>query len=415
MRKLLLIGIVLGITCTSFAQLAFKETKRENRDRLYRNIIRNSINGNLSKPLTDSTEEYWQDAFWSMLVINYTSPWVNNKIQYAFQGIHERSTDFKRSLLEMVYNLYPGKYSEEINSIANTDTVLSVFAMAVASSLQNTQRDHENINRLILEKIKKNPDHILLKQLEDYFFNKIEYPDTGQLQLLLSKNFLPGNELLISIQRHNRNYPGLMIFRNANGDFLKDSNGIIVHYPQLARSLTNLPWFFKNGNTPQGIYQMAGFSVSSSAFIGPTPNLQMRMPFEIWPSTFLQTHPIDSAWQLEKYRDLFPEPLRNFTPLFQSYYAGNLGRTEIIAHGTTVDPKYYQSMPFYPLTPTQGCLTTKEIWDEETGIIKVSDQRKIVDALLASGGSKGYVLVFEINDLQKPVELSEILPFLENQ
>lgn len=102
MRKLLLIGIVLGITCTSFAQLAFKETKRENRDRLYRNIIRNSINGNLSKPLTDSTEEYWQDAFWSMLVINYTSPWVNNKIQYAFQGIHERSTDFKRSLLEVV-------------------------------------------------------------------------------------------------------------------------------------------------------------------------------------------------------------------------------------------------------------------------------------------------------------------------
>ena len=160
---------------------------------------------------------------------------------------------------------------------------------------------------------------------------------------------------------------------------------------------------------------MAGFSVSSSAFIGPTPNLQMRMPFEIWPSTFLQTQNIDSVWQLEKYRDLFPGLLRNFTPLFQSYYAGNLGRTEIIAHGTTVDPKYYQSMPFYPLTPTQGCLATKEIWDEETGIIKISDQRKMVDALLASGGSKGYVLVFEINDLPMPVELSEILPFLDNQ
>lgn len=413
MRKWLLLVLIAGFSYPAFAQLAFKDTKKENRDKLYRNIIRNSINGNLSKPLTDSTEENWQDAFWAMLVINYKSPWINNKIQFAFQNIEERSTRFKQSLLEMAYNLYPDKFTEVLEQVAKTDTVPLIFAMAEASLFQQPENNREQIKDLLTEKLKQYPDNILLQQVGSWFIHPPDFPDKKQWELLLSKHFLPGNQLLISIQRHNRNQPGLMIFRKADGGFLTDSNGIVVHYPQLARSLTNLPWFFKNGNTPQGIYRMAGFSVSGSSFIGPTPNLQMRMPFEIWPSEFLKSPNPDSIWLIEKYKQVIPEALRLFPNLYQSFYAGLLGRTEIIAHGTTVDPTYYQFMPFYPLTPTQGCLTAKEIWDENTGIIIETDQRKMVDALLASGGAAGYVLVIEIDDQQRPVQLSEILPLID--
>lgn len=413
MRKLVLIILLLGFLFPAYSQLAFKDTKKENREKLFRNIIKNTINGNFSKPLNDSTEEYWQDAFWAMLVTNYKSPWIKNKIQVAFSDIKNRTIDFKKGLLEMVNIIYPVNFEEEIKQLSDSDTNSLVFSMALVYLHKLPNSNKAFLKSELQNKLEQNPDNILLQQLNNYYFNPTVFPDTLQLKFLFSKNFLPGQVLLISVQRHNRNQPGLMLFRNAAGEYLKDTNEVVVNYPQLARSLTNLPWFFRNGNTPQGIYKMEGFDVSRSSFIGPTPNLQMRMPFEIWPSQFLHSETPDSTWNIEKYTRLIPRELRNLSPIFESYIAGSLGRTEIIAHGTTIDPEFYHSMPFYPLTPTQGCLTAKEIWDEHTGIIKESDQRKMVDALLKAGGSGGYVLVIEIDDLQKPVLLSDILSFID--
>jgi len=413
MKKLPLFLLFFFLANHAFPQLAFKSTKKENREKLFRNMVRNSINGNLSKPLNDSTEEYWQDAFWAMLVTQYKSPWINNKIHEAFTGLQIRSIEFKRSLLEMACALYPEQFTNEIKTLQESDTSILIFAMTEIYLANLPNAENSTLLPQLKEKIISYPNNNLLQHLNEYISKEPVFPNASELTLLFGRNFLPGKELLISIQRHNRNQPGLMVFRKADGKFVTDSNGIVVHYPQLARSLTNLPWFFRNGNTPQGLYRMAGFDVSGSSFIGPTPNLQMRMPFEIWPSQFISSEATDSTWSIEKYNRLIPRELKTLSALYQSYFAGALGRTEIIAHGTTVDPEFYKSTPFYPLTPTQGCLTAKEIWDENTGILKESDQRKMVDALLIAGGAKGFVLVIEIDDQQRPVELSDLLPYIE--
>ena len=85
------------------------------------------------------------------------------------------------------------------------------------------------------------------------------------------------------------------------------------------------------------------------------------------------------------------------------------GRTEIIAHGTTIDPNYYAGKPYYPLTPTEGCLCTKEIWN---GKRIESDQEKLVNGLLQAGGANGYCVVIEIDDKNEPVMLKDLMPYL---
>lgn len=394
------------------AQLSYKETKKENRDRLYRNIVRNTINGNLSKPLTDSTEEYWQDAFWAMMVTRYKSPWVTNKIHVAFGDLKNRGRDFQRSLLELGFAMYPDAFNEEVNYFLANDPDSTLFAMAASYLLLSPNTDKKYLQGILMDKLSRNPGSIVLNRFREEVFSAPEFLKPEDWKLLFGKTFLPGKNVLFSIQRHNRDYPGLVIFRDAAGKFLHDSSGNLVHYPQLARSLTNLPWYLRNGNTPQGIYRMAGFDVSRSVFIGPTPNLQMRMPFEIKPVDFLNSNAQDSNWTISKFQTLLPTGLRNKSCFYGSYYAGLLGRTEIIAHGTTVDPEFYRSLPCYPLTPTQGCLTSKELWDEQTGILRDSDQRRMVDALLKTGGSGGYVVVLELDDKNEPVKQEEIIALL---
>jgi hypothetical protein len=218
---------------------------------------------------------------------------------------------------------------------------------------------------------------------------------------------------MYSFQRKNRDYPGMVIVRNPYGTYIRDSTGNIFTVPQLARSISNLPWYLRNGNTPQGIYRMYGFGVSMSNFIGPTANIQLGMPVEIGVKKFFNNNYIlDSTWSLAWYQKLIPQQLINYQPLYESYYAGLIGRSEIISHGTTIDPNFYSGTPYYPLTPTQGCLCTKEIWN---GKRLESDQQKLVNGLLKAGGANGYCVVIEIDDKQAPVTLQDIISYLPKE
>jgi hypothetical protein len=136
----------------------------------------------------------------------------------------------------------------------------------------------------------------------------------------------------------------------------------------------------------------------------------MGMPVELTIQKFFDDSTIlDSAWTMDWYQKLIPKKLRNYLPLYDSYYAGLAGRSEIIAHGTTIDPNFYSGKPYYPLTPTQGCLCTKEIWD---GKRLESDQQKLVNGLLKAGGANGYCVVIEIDDKHAPVTIKDLLPYL---
>jgi hypothetical protein len=71
---------------------------------------------------------------------------------------------------------------------------------------------------------------------------------------------------------------------------------------------------------------MDGFDTSASSFIGPTTNIQLTMPFEYKASHFYRDSTLaDSSWNIERYKNLLPPDLKNYFPLYQSYYAGAAG------------------------------------------------------------------------------------------
>jgi hypothetical protein len=387
------------------------------RTKMNERLIKNSITKNLSLPLTDSTEENWQDAFDAMEVMNYHSAFVESKVHNAFDSIGVRSISFQRALMELAYANYPGKFIMQTNVLLEETTDPKIFAICGEYLMQHKKSDIEKkiLSKKLLEKFTdtayKNPVLFMLStRLAPTEVNTQSVHEV--LKEVLNKNFLPHQIVMYSFQRKNRDYPGMVLIRNADGNFVKDSSGNLFHIPQLARSISNLPGYLRNGNTPQGIFKMYGFGVSMSNFIGPTANVQMGMPVELSIQKFFDDSTIlDSTWTIDWYQKLIPKKLQNYLPLYGSYYSGIAGRSEIIAHGTTIDPNYYSGKPFYPLTPTQGCLCTKEIWD---GKRLESDQQKLVNGLLKAGGANGYCVVFEIDDKQVPVTIKDILPYLTN-
>jgi hypothetical protein len=399
-----------------------KEGIAANRIKLYRNITTKVIGQNLSLPLTDSTEANWQGAFWAMELIRYKSPWATARISYAVEGIEKRSTGFQRALLELLYANYQKTFAVKIFSLLNTTDNAKIFAMCAEYLLQadSSKSNTEKIAAIILQKqeqfINSKQEIYLLSELATAFTPQTTVTKQELFAALFNKNTLPGNTILYCIQRKNRNYPGIALVRNADGSFVTNTDNSIFYVPQLARSITNLPGYLTNGNTPQGIFRMTGFDRSESPFIGPTINIQLSLPFETTVQNFLKDPAIaDSILTEALYKKLLPEKLRSHHPLLHSFYAGAIGRTEIIAHGTTINPAFYNGQPYYPQTPSLGCLCARETWSEKDGRRLESDQQKLVAALQKTTSINGYCVVIEIDDQQKPVSINEILPYLKTK
>ena len=398
------------------APLYTSYTTKAAREKMHDRLIKNTINKNLSYPLTDSTEDKWQEAFDAIELMVYKTPFSEAKIHYAFDDVDERSVEFQRSLATLVYSVYPLSFKKQIDHLLNTTVDSKVFAICAEYVLSQTKDTVmcSSITNLLNEKFAEqsiaDPVLYMLQLHIAEIKSNSNLKSKQAIKAILKNSFLPGQIIMYSIQRKNRNFPGLVVIRNGNGDFMKDSLGQIINIPQLARSLTNLPGYLRNGNTPQGIFLMNGFGVSMSSFIGPSANVQLAMPGEVSIQKFLGDSSIaDSVWTTEYYNRLIPKDLRSYLPLYYSYYAGLAGRSEIIAHGTTVDPSYYLNEPYYPLTPSQGCLCTKEIWD---GRRTESDQQKLVNALLQAGGARGYCVVIELDDKAAAVKIDDILPYI---
>jgi len=221
-------------------------------------------------------------------------------------------------------------------------------------------------------------------------------------------------KVVYSFQRSHRNAPGIAVVQQADGRFAKDEQGQLKSFVQLARSASNLPYFITNGSTPQGLYAITGTGISKNVFIGPTPNLQMVMMHEVNPPTFTHYFPIVFNAPPEKlYRSYFPANWQQWSGLMEAYQAGKIGRSEIIAHGTTIDPEWFKGQPYYPISPTLGCLCGREIWDPKTGKISNSDQLNLVNTFIETPGTKGYLIVINLDDKPGPVTPEEIAPIIE--
>ena len=83
-------------------------------------------------------------------------------------------------------------------------------------------------------------------------------------------------------------------------------------------------------------------------------------------------------------------------------------RKLLIMHGSTDDLTFYKNQQYYPHTPTQGCISSIELWNESTGKCIRSDQAKLMNAFFSTGVLEGFLIVVNIDDKKAPVTLDEL-------
>jgi hypothetical protein len=384
-------------------------TTKQARTERYKYLLDTTIRQYLKEPLNDDNEGLWNDALWSLELLQYKDAFTKIKMTEAWNKAGQLSEYFQKNLLETTYSLYTTDFQPQVQQLMKSTASIPVFLRCAEYLLRATTTYKPVITSLVKTKFgnKKNVGLDILQSRVSNWAKPVVRPP---LIDIFSREFLKGKTVIYSLQRSNRNYPGLVLIRKPNGSFIMDSSGNYFHTAQLARAITAYPFYITNGHTPQGIFRWTGFDHSRLLYIGPTTNLQMVMPYEAKPSVFFADSSLANAkWEKSMYTSLLPNSWKNYEGIYESFYAGAIGRYDIIMHGTTIDPSFYKGQTYYPQTPSLGCLCSYEEWDSTGNRIK-SNQQQIADALSAIETSDGYTVVIDIDDEKSNVTINnEIL------
>ena len=399
---------VLLLCSYASAQTVFSFTSKESRQKHDRRLIDSVIVGALAQPLSTKTERQWRGAFWAMELMLYRTNATEKTVSEAWNKATQLSEEFQKALLEVSYTLYPNRFAQQAEDLMDRTSSPAVFVRCAEYLLLSHKK---NTVKQLVEK--RAAEHFAGSSYPGLEILKARLKTTRQSTLppladLFNPSFLPGETVIFSLHRANRNYPGLVLIRNKDGSIAKGAKGEVFAVPQLARSITAYPFYITNGNTPQGIYRWTGFNTSTNNYIGPTTNLQMSMPFEVAPDVFFNDSTLrNTPWTASLYAALLPASWRQYAGIYESYKAGEIGRSEIIMHGTAINPVYYKGQNYFPQTPSLGCLCSLEEWDAG-GRLKKSDQEKIVAALCRQGSNTGYVVVIDLDKLERPVTVEDV-------
>lgn len=386
---------------------------QQSRLQLHKKLVDSSIYGYLSLPPVDSNDGLWNHAFWAIELLEYKNDFVKTRLNEAWKNCDSLSEFFQKNLLEATYSLYPEEFIKPVNDLLNNTSSARIFVRC-AEYLLRADASEKNVNdirSLMQAKFTSVNDVaiIILQNRLNTFYDKVVLPP---MKDLLDKNFLKNQTIIYSFQRKNRDYPGMVMIRKPDGSFARNKDGSIFHTSQLARAITNYPFYITNGNSPQGILRWTGFEVSKNNYIGPTPNLQLVLPYEATPAIFFDdSNLVNTTWQTDLYASLLPQSWKYYDGIYESFFAGAMGRNEVIMHGTTIDPSYYKGRSYYPQTPSLGCLCSYEEWDKTGKRIK-SNQQQIVDMLDDIESNEGYVVVIELDDEKRAVNIDDVLPLI---
>jgi hypothetical protein len=386
------------------------------RQLLYKDLHENVVGKAFLAPLDSNTEYRYEAACRAIVQFMLDNDTTQQGITELFVQYDSLQYDTKRAMLETVYGVYPHQYIQSIQLLLAKETNPMLFAIAAVYSYRyDTSATNVNtLKKRIREQFPAYCNIPVLAELEKYLTSSAGYKALTMAEIVDLFNYQQtvNKKTIYSFQRHNRNYAGMAIVQNADGSFVRYADGRLMVFQQLARSASGLPYFIPDGNTPQGVYSIQGTAVTYNKLIGPTPNLQLLLPFERKWTTYFQLSDTvvwnagyDVLWS---YLQLLPPAWRNLPLATEAFYAGKIGRNAIIAHGTTIDPDYFKNKPYYPLTPTMGCLCAKELWNVTNGRLVESDQLNLVNAFNATAGNKGYLYVIDIDDQQKAVSKGEV-------
>lgn len=381
----------------------------EKRQEEFDKELENKISYVFSKELNSGTANEWRILYKDVTLNFKKNDLVYNAVKKSLEYYPRGGLSFSLTALEAAHALYPGSFNPEVEHIFNAADNPQIFASSFIylNKLNPAKYSLEYFKERVKIKF-QDVNHPELNLLEA----RLENIPVPPLKELLNAEFQKGKTIIFSLMRKNREIPGLAIVRKPDGSFVRDDSGEIFSVPQLALSVSNLPGYLKHGNTPQGVFSIVGWYITPTESIGPSPIILTRIPFEKSPNTFFHGKQTSNSWTKQDYTNLLPASWQNYLPIYGAYYAGKSGRGLIIAHGSADNLDYYKDKPYYPLTPSMGCLTTKEIWDPITGNAVESDQMKLANAFFSTGVLKGFLVIVDIDDKNSPVTLKEIEHFI---
>ncbi|MCF6268841.1 MAG: hypothetical protein L3J41_03950 [Melioribacteraceae bacterium] len=370
------------------------------------------IETTFSLQLNSKTEKAWSSLFREVGLQLYKSDKVRKAVKVAAEYAPMGSVKFQRAIVEAIIILYPTEFKESIDSLyaATQDPTLYSYLIHYYS-IQNSFNKSEYITEMKI----RFPNWNKVPQL-NYLIYYLEQDSLSAppLKDILSHKFIEGKTIIYSLYRKDRSYPGITIIKKPNGEFVKSENDSIFYVQQLALSVSNLPGYLSQGNTPQGIFSIVGFYNSPTPSIGPTAAVLTRIPYEVPIKLWYHNTVSKSYWDIKDYKNLLPESWQEYLPIYESYYAGKTGRRKIVMHGSVDDLSFYDKLPYAPLTPSKGCLTTIEIWNDSTGENIRSDQAKLMNAFFSTRQLYGFLIVIDIDDKKEAVTIEDVLPYIKD-
>jgi len=381
-------------------------------------LFNNTIKGTFTGPLNQYTEDNFESAVLSAIQFLIQNQYTQEGFDKMFNWYFPLNASAKEALLMGIYGIYPTLYNHKVAAILPYEKNPKLFAMGV---LYNFRNDSSNgfVRKTLLQinrQFAQSDSIPILAELKKYLLNhtKEENAITPPINELFKYQRLFQQKTIYSFQRWNRDYTGICIIQYEDGSFAKDSLGKLIMIRQLARSGSGMPYFITNGNTPQGVYRINGINSSIDYLIGTTPNLQSVIPFQN-DAVFYRGIPYDSTVQpLDNYKRLLPPAWQNYLPMQESFFAGRIGRRYIVVHGSTLDPQFFEGKSFYPLSPTDGCLSAFEKWNSEDGYLQQSDQLNLVNTFLRTPATSGILMVINLDNQQKSVTPEEIEMLVKN-
>ncbi len=340
-----------------------------------------------------TNEPAFTGAFWAselMLVRNSVS---EQAVRWGLNHFAEFTPLFRRSLLQHVYTLYHPDFISIIDSLIRDENDEKLFAMMAEYILLDDTTRLNGILELMNHRFPEWKSHPVLQGM---ILNHSGYDPVSRSELeeLIRYRENANEATVYVIVNKNRDLPGYAIIQKSDGHIIKYKNDTL-RIKLLARSITNMPGYLTNGNTPTGVFSLQSLSSSNNIFIGPTPVLMTFLPFEISLEAFTFGSRKSEQWTMDDYDRFFPEGWSNLTQKNMAFFAGEAGRSEIIIHGTAIDEEYYRNQAYYPFTPSLGCFCTLERWDSESGVLMESEQMKLIKILKRNRIEKALVYLIE--------------------
>lgn len=395
---------------------------------------------NLQKyPVNDSNSTHWQESLWAIGVLAPDAPYAVQALEKILQMTTTPNlSDPQKGIIDTamqvggeLYTLKPETYGKlqkhflrTINYSSDSQWVaLSLSALAKSPEQNMPPSKIEQLSLIVKKRFPKWQDDLHLRATVQTMQSdrraSIKTNPMPNLRDLLKWQVAPQQPHMYVFCRPNREVLCLSLLKDRNGKFVRQGKQLWSK-PLLLQSLRNLDWYFTNGRTPQGIYRMEGISLQpDDEFFhayGQFSLVNLFVPFEDGVNSFLPNRKGKFTGDLSAYQALLPPSWRNYTPMHQTYWAGNVGRSLFRIHGSGAAIDFFRnksavvSAKNFEWNATLGCLSALEIYDNRGSLIK-ADMPRILDALNTVGKGKveGYLIVVDIpSDSKEPVTVAEI-------